>query len=70
MSFEIIVLLLIIIPTFLFLILRLLFKNGKSKFADFINRIWDEWFEEQYNAIYFTIIFFIIIFLILFILLN
>ena len=51
MNFEIILLAIICIPTLIIMILHETLKNKDNKLADFINRIWYEWFEEQWNAI-------------------
>lgn len=68
MNFTYILLLLILIPTLIIILLRKLLKNSNSKFAEIINKLWYEWFEDQYNAIESTFIL-IIILIILFIIL-
>ena len=51
MNFEITLLAMICISTLIIMILYKIIKNKDNKLSDFINRIWYEWFEEQWNAI-------------------
>lgn len=51
MSWEIILILTILITTTLIYIIHTLSQNKSGKFLNFINRIWDEWFEDQWKAI-------------------
>lgn len=51
MNFEITLLAMICISTLIIMILHKIIKNKDNKLSDFINRIWYEWFEEQWNAI-------------------
>lgn len=47
------IILIVIISTTLiiYLLHKILKNNNNNKFAYFINRLWDEWFEEQWKAI-------------------
>ena len=64
MNLEVIILLIIISSTVLILILHTLLKNKNSFLANIINRLWDEWFEEQYNDIVVFIMLIVIRFII------
>ena len=64
MSIETIIILSIVGITILFYLLHIFSKNKNNRFAHFINRLWDEWLEEQWNGM---IAFILIIAVILFI---
>ena len=51
MTFETILLIIICVPTLIIMLLHNFLENKDNKFADFINRIWYEWFQEQWKAI-------------------
>jgi len=58
---------LIIAITLTIFILHKILQSRTSKFASFINGIWNEWFEDQWNAIIVFIVFLVITILIGFI---
>lgn len=67
MNFELVLLLIICITTFLMFIIHSFTKKHDNKFSCFINKLWHEWFEEQHNAIIYGICFIgiIVIFILL-----
>lgn len=63
-TIEIIIILSIVGLTILFYLLHTFLKNKSNKFAHFINRLWDEWFEEQwYGMLAFILIIAVILFI-------
>lgn len=61
MNIEELLFFIIITITIIIYILHNLLKKSNNKIANFINKIWDEWFEEQWKAILAFIIFMIVI---------
>jgi len=51
MNLEELLLIIVLASTLLMFFLHQIFKKSKGGIANFINKIWDEWFEEQKNAI-------------------
>ena len=64
MSFELIIILIICIPTFLIFIVHNFTKKHSNIFSNIINKIWDEYFEDQYKAIICGVVFLSVLMLI------
>ena len=51
MTWEFITILIIVVSTLIIYLLHKVYKNKVNKFANIINKLWDEWFEEQWKSI-------------------
>ncbi len=51
MNLECILLAIVILPTIIIYFLQKYLANKSGRFANIVNKIWEEWFEEQWKAI-------------------
>lgn len=61
MNFYLMLFSIIFIPTIIIFLMHKITYKHNNKFSNFINTLWNEYFEEQMKAIIYTIIFFSII---------